>query len=267
MVPGGEKAWPAGPNCRASRQRKAPRSSNVCLPATTAGLASLLRCSCPASAGRRAITLLEPKRMQRFYTAMRGRITSPGPARPVFRANTDMMLLTQRLRIEPDGKPHIPGNLEVWKNLFVYHPHGKYDGKLTKAANGWKEPDDLIEALFALCRKAVENEPLKIYMAITDLNRYRVEAAGAGDGGPPGPGIPALRRRSIRFSPRLQRCQRQDHHAVPRYGATRSYEIRDHLLQADTAGTMQALVGPVADLLPAGIHCRQQKPTRRFRRC
>ena len=68
-------------------------------------------------------------------------------------------------------KPHIPGNLDIWKNLFIYHPHGKYDGKLTKAASGWKEPDDLVEALFALCRKAVENEPLKIYMAVTDLNR------------------------------------------------------------------------------------------------
>ena len=85
--------------------------------------------------------------MHRFYTAMRGRITSPGPARPVFRASTDLMLLTQRLRIEPNGKPHIPGNLDVWKNLFIAHPHGKYDGKLTKAATGWKEPDDLIEAL------------------------------------------------------------------------------------------------------------------------
>ena len=119
--------------------------------------------------------LLEPKRMHRFYTAMRGRITSPGPARPVFRASTDLMLLTQRLRIEPNGRAHVPGNLEVWKNLFVSHPHGKYDGKLTKAATGWKEPDDLIEALFALCRKAVENEPLKVYMAVTDLNRYRTK--------------------------------------------------------------------------------------------
>ena len=34
----------------------------------------------------------------------------------------------------PNGKPHIPGSLDVWKNLFVSHPHGKYDGKLTKAA-------------------------------------------------------------------------------------------------------------------------------------
>ena len=41
--------------------------------------------------------------MMRLYSAIRGRVTSPGPARPVFRANTDMLLLTQRLRLEADG--------------------------------------------------------------------------------------------------------------------------------------------------------------------
>ena len=30
-------------------------------------------------------------------------MTSPGPARPVFRANTDMLLLTTRLRVDADG--------------------------------------------------------------------------------------------------------------------------------------------------------------------
>ena len=78
--------------------------------------------------------LTDPARMKRFYTAVRGRITSPGPARPVFRSNTDMMLLTTRLRLDANGKPHIPGSLEVWKNLFVNHPQGKYDGKLTRLA-------------------------------------------------------------------------------------------------------------------------------------
>jgi hypothetical protein len=119
--------------------------------------------------------LTQPDRMKRFYTAVRGRITSPGPARPVFRANTDMMLLTTRLRLEADGKPHIPGNLDVWKTLFTNHPQGKYDGKLTRLATTWKEPDDVIEALFALCRKSVENEPLKIFMAISDLDRNRAQ--------------------------------------------------------------------------------------------
>jgi hypothetical protein len=117
--------------------------------------------------------LLQPDRMKRFYTAIKGKLTSPGPARPVFRANTDMMLLTTRLRLDPDGKPHVPGNLEVWKNLFTNHPQGKYDGKLTRLAVTWKEPDDVIEALFALCRKTVENEPLKIFMAVSDLDRNR----------------------------------------------------------------------------------------------
>jgi hypothetical protein len=117
--------------------------------------------------------LTQPERMRRFYLAIRGKVTSPGPARPVFRANTDMMLLTTRLVIGHDGRPIVPGNLDVWKNLFVHHPNGKYDAKLTKAASGWKDTDDLLEALFALCRKAVDNEPLKIYMAMSDLERGR----------------------------------------------------------------------------------------------
>ncbi|MDX2151127.1 MAG: hypothetical protein SFV54_10355 [Bryobacteraceae bacterium] len=117
--------------------------------------------------------LTEPGRLKRFYAALRGKVTSPGPARPVFRSNTDLMLLTTRLRVDRDGRLHIPGGVEVWKNLFVNHPHGKYDGKLTKLATGWKDPDDVLEALFALCRKAVENEPLKIFMALSDINRVR----------------------------------------------------------------------------------------------
>jgi len=117
--------------------------------------------------------LTDPVRMKRYYAAVRGRVTSPGPARPVFRSNADMMLLTTRLRVDASGRAVVPGGLEVWKNLFVTHPHGKYDGKLTKAAAGWKDPDDVIEALFGLCRKSVENEPLKIFMALTDLDRNR----------------------------------------------------------------------------------------------
>ncbi|HYM09437.1 MAG TPA: hypothetical protein VEU62_01825 [Bryobacterales bacterium] len=117
--------------------------------------------------------LTEPARMKRFYLAVRGRITSPGPARPVFRSNADMMLLTSRLQVDPNGQAHIPGGLEPWKQLFAVHPHGKYDGKLTRAATSWRAPDDVVEALFALCRKSVENEPLKIFMAISDIDRNR----------------------------------------------------------------------------------------------
>jgi hypothetical protein len=56
--------------------------------------------------------LTEPERLKRFYTAIRGRVTSPGPARPVFRSNTDMLLLTTRLRLNPDQAVECCGRLE-----------------------------------------------------------------------------------------------------------------------------------------------------------
>jgi hypothetical protein len=124
--------------------------------------------------------LTDPERLKRFYAAIRGKVTSPGPARPVFRSNTDMMLLTSRLRLDPDGKPHIPGGVEVWRKLFTNHPqHSKYDAKLTKAAGAWKDGDDVLEALFGLTRKTVENEPLKIYLSLSDVDRQRTKPLDA----------------------------------------------------------------------------------------
>ncbi|MCC6589191.1 MAG: hypothetical protein IT168_21015 [Bryobacterales bacterium] len=185
--------------------------------------------------------LTEGDRLKRFYNALRGKITSPGPARPVFRSNTDLMLLTTRLRIEPNGQPHIPGTLDVWKNLFINHPHGKYDGKLTKAASGWKSPDDLVEALFALCRKAVDNEPLKIYMALTDLNSRRTK--------PLEPATVDKLARSFRIYssqyPVFNEIPTLSDAAIVHYLETAAgvTGIRDQALRADAAGTLQGLVG------------------------
>ncbi|HYL73057.1 MAG TPA: hypothetical protein VEU96_02575 [Bryobacteraceae bacterium] len=187
--------------------------------------------------------LTEPERMKRFYAAIRGKVTSPGPARPVFRSNTDMMLLTTRLRLDPDGRPHIPGSLDVWRTLFIEHPagSGKYDSKLSKAASSWKDPDDVIEALFGLCRKAVENEPLKIFMALSDVDRHRK--------------IPL----DAQTTDRLARDHKQFGAQYPIFAeapeisnatinqfldvATTINKIGDQGLRADAAGTMQALVG------------------------
>ena len=184
--------------------------------------------------------LTEPERMKRFYSALRGRITSPGPARPVFRSNTDLLLLTTRLRLDGEGRPHIPGSIEVWKNLFVNHPHGKYDGKLTRLATSWKQPEDVVEALFALCRKAVENEPLKIFMALSDIDGRRKTPLDA-----------ATADRLARVF-RNYSAQYSIFNEVPSISgqtillfldtADAVNRLRDQRLRADTAGTMQALV-------------------------
>lgn len=185
--------------------------------------------------------LTEPERLKRFYNALRGKITSPGPARPVFRANTDLMLLTARLRVMEDGKPNIPGGIEVWKQLFIKHPHGRYDGKLTKAAAGWREPAEVIEALFALSRKAVENEPLKIFLALSDIDRQRQT-----------PMQPATADRLAREF----RAYGAQYPLFSEVGSLRDEtllhfidtadlvsDIRDNTTRADAAGMMQALTG------------------------
>lgn len=185
--------------------------------------------------------LTEPDRLKRFYGAIRGKVTSPGPARPVFRSNTDMMLLTARLRLDPDGRPHIPGNLEVWRNLFIDHPHGKYDGKLTKSAAGWKDPDDVLEALFGLSRKSVENEPLKIFMALSDVDRRRKT--------PLSPATANRLARSYRdFGSQYALFTEAPDVSDATIGqfldtAEATNAIKDQGLRADAAGAVQGLVG------------------------
>ena len=185
--------------------------------------------------------LTEPARMKRFYSAVRGRITSPGPARPVFRSNTDMMLFTTRLRLDANGKPHIPGNLDVWKNLFINHPQGKYDGKLTKLATSWKDPDDVLEALFALCRKTVENEPLKIFMALSDVERNRDKPLDAAT-------VDRLAREYHTYGsqyPLFSESRSISEKSIGLYLDTASAitKIKDPLFHSDVAGVSQSLVG------------------------
>ncbi len=185
--------------------------------------------------------LTEPERLKRFYAAIRGRVTSPGPARPVFRSNTDMLLLTARLRMDPDGKPHIPGGLDVWKNLFANYPRGKFDAKLTRAAPAWKDGDDVLEALFGMSRKLAENEPLKIFMALTDVDRERAK-----------PLEPATadrlareyREMSAQYSLFAEAPELSDKTILAFLEDARAIsQIRDTEERADAAGMFQALAG------------------------
>jgi hypothetical protein len=184
--------------------------------------------------------LTQADHLKRNYEALRGKVTSPGPARPVFRSSTDLMLLTNSLRIDANGEAHIPGNLEVWRNLFIKHPHGKYDGKLTRSAQTWRSSEDLLEALFGLSRKSVENEPLKIFLALNDVDRERAK--------PMSPGLAARLIADYRAfgsqyslfadSPSLSEA------SIGKYldWASGSSKTRDTLLRSDAVGASQALV-------------------------
>ncbi|MFL6354034.1 MAG: hypothetical protein ACJ74Z_19585 [Bryobacteraceae bacterium] len=184
--------------------------------------------------------LTQPDRTKRFYDALRGKITSPGPARPVFRSSTELLLLTSSLQIDANGQPHVPGNLDVWRNLFIKHPHGKYDGRLTRSASSWRTNDDLLEALFGLSRKTVENEPLKIFLTLNDIDRDRLKPISAQLAARLVAGYRNYGAQYILFADVPSLTEASMGHYLDTCADMSS--IRDGLVKADAIGTLQALV-------------------------
>lgn len=184
--------------------------------------------------------LADPVRLKRFYAALRGKVTSPGPARPVFRANTDLMMLTTRLNVE-NGQVHMPGNLGIWKTYFAEHSISKIDAKLSKAAPGWSTSDDLIEALFGLSRKSVENEPLKVFLALSDFDRRRpkpIEAATVERM------VHEFKVYGSQNSILSEDPDLPDASILRYFDAVRAIEtIRDNTIRANAAGVFQSLAG------------------------
>ena len=116
-----------------------------------------------------------------------------------------------------------------------------------------------------LCRKSVENEPLKIFLALSDVDRHREHAAGCRDRGPPGAALSRLMARSIPMfaeAPELSNAPSINSWIPPKainqindLGAAR--RCRRHVPGAGR---------PVADLLPPGLHRaagRRHSPVRR----
>src|SRR5262249_30880975 len=106
----------------------------------------------------------DPQRLQRFYDALKSGGPSPGAARPIFRPAPTLPLLVARLYVEPGNKPHAPGGLEVWKSVFRRFDDSKANRKWAGRAARWKDPEQLVEAMFALSREPLSPEPLQLYL-------------------------------------------------------------------------------------------------------
>ena len=117
--------------------------------------------------------LTESSRLKPLYEAFRSPDPQEHAANAAFRKAPSLLVLFTRLQWEPNGNPHVPGNLEVWKNL----PRQRIDAKIlrdwNKRARGWNRPDQLIEAMAAASRIPTDNGPLQIYLTISELDRVR----------------------------------------------------------------------------------------------
>jgi hypothetical protein len=115
----------------------------------------------------------QPSRLKHFYEALKGKGVAPGPARPVYRANPGLAILVTRLELEPNGQPHVPGDLETWKALFRNGGESRQSRDWAKKSGNWSSPDQLVEGLVAFSRDPTEYGPLQVYFMLSEIDRRR----------------------------------------------------------------------------------------------
>ncbi len=114
-----------------------------------------------------------PRRLQRFYDALRGRDVTPIPTKHSFRPDPALFLLEARLQIDPNGQPHIPGNIDVWKDVL----RAKTDSKLThdwsQKAAGWNNPEQVVEGMVGVSRYPMSEGPVYNFLMLEEIDRRR----------------------------------------------------------------------------------------------
>ncbi len=115
----------------------------------------------------------ESRRLHNLYEALRGKDLSPSPTRHSFRPDQGLFLLVNRLQFEPDGKPHIPGGLEVWKETMRAKSDSKIVKEWGKRAGGWSNPEQVVEGMVGVSRVSSREGPVNTFLALTEIDRGR----------------------------------------------------------------------------------------------
>jgi hypothetical protein len=115
----------------------------------------------------------EPHRLRRDYEALRGKENSSDAARGVFRSDPRLLLLMTRAQWDPNGEIHIPGNIEVWRQILAQRSDSPIVREWGRRARHWDTPEHLLEGMFALSRVQSESGPLQAYLFMSDLDSRR----------------------------------------------------------------------------------------------
>jgi hypothetical protein len=117
--------------------------------------------------------LTEGGRLKRFYEDLRGTDLEPPATRGVFRQGPDLLVLFTRVEWDANGEPHVPGNLEVWKQILRQKTDSKTIRDWSKRGHGLDNPEQLLDAMVAFSRVVTDTGPLQIYLTMCELDNGR----------------------------------------------------------------------------------------------
>ena len=117
--------------------------------------------------------LTEKGRLKRLYEDLRGTDLEPGATRGVFRQGPDLLVLFTRIEWDADDAPHVPGNVEVWKQILRQKSDSKVIRDWGKKGHGLDNPEQLLDAMVAFSRVVTDSGPLQIYLTMCELDKGR----------------------------------------------------------------------------------------------
>jgi hypothetical protein len=122
------------------------------------------------------IHLTEAPRLKQLYDVFRKGSNGSNAVRGVFPRAPDLLVLFTRIQWESNGDPHVPGNLDVWKEILLQKSDSKIVRSWVKRARSWDRPEQLLETMTALSSIDSDSGPLQIYLTLSELDRVRLPA-------------------------------------------------------------------------------------------
>jgi hypothetical protein len=113
------------------------------------------------------------RRLQRFYDALRGHDITPLPTKHSFRPDPALFLLEARLQVDPSGQPHIPGGIDVWKEVLRRNADSKLLREWEEKSGSWSNPEQVVEGMVALTRYPMPGGPVYNFLMLTEIDRGR----------------------------------------------------------------------------------------------
>jgi len=213
-----------------------------------------------------------PRRMERFYNALRGHDVNPLPTKHSFRPDPALFLLEARLQVESNGQPHIPGNVDVWKEVLRRKTDSKLIREWGDKASGWNNPEQVVEGMVGVSRYAMPEGPVFNFLMLTEIDRGRAPGEQLD--------IPTARLLAEKFPlfgdqyPVFAEFHALNNESITRFLAVAEglNQISDRLTKTDALGMLQANLGLWQILARQGqipdarLNDSWQKNPERFRR-
>jgi hypothetical protein len=184
-----------------------------------------------------------PRRLQRFYEALRGRDINPIPTRHSFRPDPGLFLLEARLEFDANGQPHIPGNIEVWKTVLHHKTDSKLVHEWADKSAGWSNPEQVVEGLVGVSRYPMPEGPVYNFLMLTEIDRNRSRSEQLD--------VPTAHLLADKFPlfgdqyPVFAEFHALNNDSISRFltVAEGLNQIQDRLTKTDALGTLQAELG------------------------